>query len=251
MLRLPLLGTGGIESIVVVGKIMRNKFRDILLVSVTFFLLPGVTLAQREHRGRILVIVGRAGQTTVLDFDGRSFVDLEALAQIMNGSLSFKANRIILSLPATMVSPAAEPPSSPVDDHGLSRDFMKAGIEAIALMREWASPLAYAIQNGYNVTEDWVAGYREPAAHGLRIASSAATTDADRSALQLLTNEFEAVREWSNKLIEARKSMDTAKYALSDTALRNDPLSQKIITCGHFLASMLGSASFKDDPSCH
>jgi hypothetical protein len=128
---------------------------------------------------------------------------------------------------------------------------MRAGIEEIATMREWASTMAYAIQNNYQITDDWAAKYREQAANNLRLASAAASTEGDRNALQLLTNEFEAVREWSNKLVEAKKSMDTAKYALSPDALRDEALSQKIINCGRFLARMLGSSSFQDDPSCH
>src|SRR5207253_11090395 len=54
-----------------------------------------------------------------------------------------------------------------------------------------------------------------------------------------------------NVLVEAKKSMDTAKYALSPSSLRDEALSQKIISCGRFLAKMLGSSSFQDDPSCH
>lgn len=96
-------------------------------------------------------------------------------------------------------------------------------------MREWASPSAYAIQNGHPITEQWISGYRDQAAHGLKLASVAAKTAADRNALQLLTNEFEAVRAWSNKLVEARKTMDTARYVMSETALKEDPLSQKIV----------------------
>jgi hypothetical protein len=118
-------------------------------------------------------------------------------------------------------------------------------------MREWANTLAYAIQNGYPISEHWAANSREQAAQDLRLAAVAVSTESDRDALQLLTNEFEAVREWSNKLLEERKAMDTAKYAISDNALRDNPASQKIVTCGHFLATMLGSGSFTDDPSCH
>lgn len=44
--------------------------------------------------------------------------------------------------------------------------------------------------------------------------------------------------------------MDTAKYTMSPNALRTDPLSQKLIACGHFLTQMLGSASFKNDVDC-
>ena len=118
-------------------------------------------------------------------------------------------------------------------------------------MREWASTLAYAIQNGYPITEHGAANSREQAAQDLRLAAAAVSTESDRNALQLLTNEFEAVREWSNKLVQEHKAMNTAKYAISTNALQNDPASQKIITCGHFLAAMLGSGSFTDDPSCH
>src|SRR5262249_4093552 len=129
--------------------------------------------------------------------------------------------------------------------------FMMAGIEAIAQMREWATTMAYAIQNGYGVTESWAADYREKAANSLRLASTAVSTDADRSALQLLTKEFESVESWSSHLVEAKKSMDTAKYQTSPNTLREEPLSQKLVNCGRFLAKMLGSAEFQDDPSCH
>jgi hypothetical protein len=231
---------------------MRQALRNASLMFLLLLLEPGILCAQAKQQTGTLVVNGQPGQAAVVQLDGRSYVDLEALAQITNGSLQFKANRIVLTLPLSAPNPpVAEPPASPVDASALSRDFMKAGIEEIALMREWASPLAYAIQNGYPVTEQWVAGYREQAAHGLRLASVAASTAADRKALQLLTNEFDAVRQWSNKLVEARNSMNAAQYAMSSSALRDDPLSQKIITCGRFLASMLGSSSFQDDPSCH
>ena len=230
---------------------MRDNLRGASLSLL--LLVSGIAWAQTKPQTGTLVINGVPGQAAIVQIEGRTYVDVAALAHIANASLSFQPNRIVLTLsPPTAHSPAAVPPA---DDHGgdsgLTRDFMKAGIEEIALLREWASPLAYAIQNGIPVTEEWVADYRASAAQGLSMASVAASTDADRNALQLLSNEFDAVREWSNKLVEARKSMDTAKYAVSSSALREDPLSQKIITCGHFLASMLGSGSFQDNPSCH
>ena len=235
---------------------MRNNCWNILLTTLLLLFLPSMTLAQRDQAPRVLVIDGRAGQAAVIQKDGRAYVDLQSLTEMANGSLSFKENRIVLNLPAPDMSrpaaePAGEPTHHPANDSELSRDFMRAGIEEIATMREWASTLAYAIQNNYQVTDDWAANYREQAANNLRLASAAASTEADQNALQLLTNEFDAVREWSDKLVKARKSMDTAKYALSPDALRNEALSQKIVTCGRFLAAMLGSSSFQDDPSCH
>jgi hypothetical protein len=235
---------------------MRNDLWKPLLICLSVLLLTGITLAQHEQEGRVFTISGHAGQATVIEIGGRAYVDVEGLTQIMRGALSFSANHIILSLPASVTpssatEPAAERAHSPVSDSALSRDFMRAGIEEIATMREWASTLGNAIQNGYQVTENWTANYREQTVRDLRLASAAASTDADRNALQLLTNEFDAVREWSSKLVHERQSMDTAKYSLSPNALRDDPSSQKIITCGHFLAAMLGSGSFQDDPSCH
>lgn len=227
-----------------------------LLISGFLLLLPCSAPAQRDQHSRVLVIDGQAGQAAVIEKGGRAYVDVEALTQITHGSLSFKADRIVLSLPSAIVNPSmaepqAEPAHAPVSDSGLSRDFMLAGIEEIATMREWASTLAYAIENTYPITEHWATQSREQAAHDLSLAAAAASNESDRNALQLLTNEFEAVRGWSSKLVQERKTMDTAKYAISDNALREDPTSQKIITCGHFLATMLGSGSFKDDPSCH
>jgi len=228
---------------------LQNAWLALLVLLITS---ASMWASQAKQKTEMLVITGQTGQAPVIQVDGRAYVDLESLARIANWSLTFKANRIVLNLqPPTAGIPAAVTPSTQVDDPGLSRDFMRAGMETIALMREWASPLAYAIQNGYPVTENWVAGYRDQAAHGLRLASVAAATDADRSALQLLTNEFEAVREWSNKLVEARKSMNTGEYAMSPSALRDDPLSQRIVTCGRFLAPMLASGNIQDDPSCH
>jgi hypothetical protein len=228
-----------------------NLWGKSLLLLVLVF-VPGIALAQVEPLNRTLVINGQEGQAAVVEINGRSYVDLEALARITNGSLHFESNRILLTLSISAVSaPTSVPPPSPVNDSSFSRDFMRAGIEAIAGMREWASTLAYAIQNGYQVTDSWVATYQEQASRNVKLASIAASSEVDRNAFQLLNNEFEAVRQWSNKLVEARKSMDTAKYVVSANALRDDPLSQKIVTCGRFLSSMLASSSFQDDPSCH
>jgi len=226
----------------------------LLLVSGLLLPLPFAALAQSDQRSRILVIDGQREQAPIIEKNGRAYVDLEALTEITHDSLSFKVDRIVLTLPtSTLSTPIAEPPIGPENSSigGLSRDFMRAGIEEIATMREWANTLAYDIQNGYPISEHWTANSLEQAAHDLRLAAVAVSTESDRNALQLLTTEFEAVHKWNNKLVQERKAMDSAKYATSDNALRDDPASQKIATCGRFLAAMLGSCFFKDDPSCH
>ena len=128
---------------------------------------------------------------------------------------------------------------------------MKAGIEEIARLREWATTLASAIRGGYGVTDEWVNGYRDQASQSLQLAEAATSTDGDRNAVQLLHRVFNLVQQWSDQLVAAKKSMDTAKYTTSPNALREDPLSQKLIACGRFVTQMLGSATFQDDASCH
>jgi hypothetical protein len=212
-----------------------------------------VTPAQVNPQNRRLVVNGKAGDATVVEINSRTYIDLETLVRIANGSLSFQGRQITLVFPGSEAKTGASSPEPEQQASGnrLSQTFMIAGIETIAQMREWASTMANAIQHGYGVTDSWAADYRGKAADSLRQASATASTDTDRNALQLLNNEFHSVETWSDQLVEAKKNMDTAKYSMSSGALRNDPLSQKILTCGHFLATMLGSAEFSDDPSCH
>jgi hypothetical protein len=223
--------------------------------SLLFFavLMCGIVSAQVKAENKTLMVNGKSGEVSVQQINGRIYVDLESVVRIANGSLAFQGSEITLTLPGTQaIATAPTPSSEPAASHAvLTRNFMIAGIETIAAMREWASTMANAIQHGYEVTDGWVADYRAKAANSLRQAGASASSDADRNALQLLTNEYQSVDSWSNELVQAKKNMNTGKYATSSDALRSEPLSQKIINCGHFLGMMLGSAEFKDDPSCH
>jgi hypothetical protein len=221
--------------------------------SVTLFAcMATTTFAQLAQQNRTLEINGRTGEVIVVVITGRTYVDLDSLVRIANGSLIYQGNRIVLTLPEPNGGPTTSHSAATEESDGsaFSREFMKAGIEEISLLREWASPLANAIQNGYPVTDSWIADYRGKASSGLHLASAAVSTTADQQGYALLAKEFEMVSEWSTNLVEARRSMNAAKYSTSPDALRADPVSQKIIACGHFLASMLASGSFQDDGSC-
>jgi len=235
---------------------MKRDSRSILLLVFTA-LLSGASFGQTKQQQRNLTVNEQNGTAEVIDQSGRLFVDVSALASIGKGSVSFSGPRIVLTLPAVMSRAAAagtaEPPapSHPPNSSALSQEFMKAGIEEIARLREWGTTLASAIRGGYGVTDEWVNGYRDQASQSLQLVEVTASTDGDRNAAQLLHHAFDLVQQWSDQLVAAKKSMDTAKYTTSPNALREDPLSQKIITCGHFLTQMLGSATFQDDASCH
>jgi hypothetical protein len=229
---------------------MGNKLSSACWILGALLTFSAFAFSQVENR--TLIVNGQPGEATVIQSGGRSYVDLETLARIANGTLSFRGNQIVLTLPvSTGSAPTASPVTSPSTDPGFSQNFMKAGIEEMAVVREWRSSLAYAIQNGYPVAANSVAAYRDRAAEALRLASVAASTNSEQNALQLMTNEFQNVQKWSDKLIEATKSMEMAKYSMSHHALDNDALFQKILSCAHFLAPMLASGTFADDPSCH
>lgn len=235
---------------------MKRDSRSILLLIFTAA-LSGASFGQMKQQ-RNVTVNSQNGTAEVIDQSGRLFVDVSALASIGKGSVSFNGAGIVLTFPAvgnraatagTADSPAG--PSHAPNSSALSQEFMKAGIEEIARLREWATTLASAIRGGYGVTDEWVNGYRDQASQSLQLAEAATLTDGDRSAAQLLHHAFDLVQQWSDKLVAAKRSMDTAKYTTSPSALREDPLSQKIITCGRFLTQMLGSATFQDDASCH
>jgi hypothetical protein len=231
---------------------MRTRRSLAPLVLTMILVVPLLALCQAAQQNRILVVNGQLGQVTVVQMNGRSYVDLETLARVANGSLSFSGNQITLTLPSSANAPPAAPASTSATsapapaNPGFSKAFLKAGIEAMSLVREWHSALANAIQNGFPLAESWLSGYRIQAQAGLRLASVAASTDSDQSAAQLLNNEFENMKTLSSNYVAARQSLD---YIAPD-ALANDALNQKIVNCGHSLAAMAASGQFADDGSC-
>ena len=212
------------------------------------------TLAQGKATQTFLVS-GNSGEAKVLELKGHDYVDIRDLARITNGSLSFRENRLILTLPApsnaiAVNGPAVDAPADAAAEQGLSRAFMRAAIEATASMREWRSTLAHLLRYGYPVGDEMVP-YRERALDNLTLASAAATNSSDQSALQLLSNQFQNLSTWSNDLVKARNSASAAEYAISDDGLANDSLFQKISQCSRFLGPMLASGSFEDSAACH
>jgi hypothetical protein len=174
----------------------------------------------------------------VIEADGHTYVDLEALARIANGSLVFHDDQIVLTIPASSTAPSA--------DSAFSKAFMRAAIEELSVIREWRNALKNAIDRSYPVSDDWLSLYRDQAADGLRRASVEATTDADRSALELFTNEFNNMEELSGKYLEKNEAVE---YTPPD-ALKDDPMHQRILTCARSLASMISGGQFVDDGSC-
>jgi len=218
------------------------------LLAALFLVVPGVALSQDANQNRTLIINGQPGEVPVIQVKGRSFVDLEALTRVTNGSLSFVGNQIVLTLsgaPAAATA-TATPAAAPASNPGFSKVFLRAGIEEMATMREWHTALATTIQNGFPLGANWLAPYRAAAVTNLRLASVAASTDSDRGAYQLLSAEFQNMEKLTDKYSATRASLDY----ISPDALDTDDFNQRIVNCGHSLASMVASGQFVDDGSC-
>ncbi|MBV8631503.1 MAG: hypothetical protein JOZ83_11295 [Silvibacterium sp.] len=217
---------------------------------VLFAATPGES--QTVQQSGTLFVSGRSGQATVIQADSRSFVDVEALARIVNGTLSFSGSRIVLTLPGTggamgmSGQPAIQPAAPPAAPQGLSRDFVRAGIEAGAEIREWRSALETAVRYGFPPGDTWIDRYSGAAATALSLTSAAISTDDDRKAFQLLNNAYNNMQSLSTKMLSARKNMN---YIAPD-ALQNDPLDQKIVACGQALHAMAATGHYQDASVC-
>jgi len=223
---------------------MENKR---LLTGLTLVLLFGslFLVIGRAAQQRTLLVTGRSGEIAVVEMDGHSYVEVQALAQLTNSSLSFSGNRIVLTLPESSAHTESAP-SSPTPA-GLSKEFIRSGIEEMSIIREWRSTLTNAVQRGYPVTNDWISSFRDQARTSLRLVGVAATTESDRNAFQLLTNVFNSMNKLSDRFLEANRS----RTYIAPDSLNNDPLDQRILTCAHSLAAMAANGQFVDDGSCH
>jgi hypothetical protein len=224
---------------------MRTRPFSASLMLALFLLLPGLALAQaaQEKENLTLTVSGHPGLAAIVQMNGRSFVEVEALARAVNGTLHFNGNQIILTMPA---SPAGGPAAQPKPP-AFSKDFLRATVEEMTAIRELQSGLANDIQHGYPLPEDWISNSRTAAAKNFSLASVAASTDYDRSALRLLTAEFNDMEQLSDNILATHYSRE---YMPPDT-VNNDPLNLRILNCAHSLASIIASQKFEDDGTCY
>jgi hypothetical protein len=213
----------------------------IVLTSMLLFYLCVLVFAHAAQANKTFTVAGHSGEIPVADIGGRSYVEIEALTRLANASLSFSGNQIIMTLPSTNTH--ASTTSTP----GFTKEFVRAGIEQMSVIREWRSTLATAVQRGIPITEDWITSFRDRAQHNLRLASLAASSESDKNAAQLLTNELANMQQLSARFVDANK----ARTYIPTDALDNDPLDRRIQDCGHALAAMAASGQFVDDGSCH
>jgi hypothetical protein len=78
-------------------------------------LILSLSLSAFAQQNLTLIVSGQPGQVPIVQMNGKSYVDIDALARLTNRSLSFKGNQVILtprgSAPSTL--PADHEPSAP------------------------------------------------------------------------------------------------------------------------------------------
>jgi hypothetical protein len=254
----------------------RGNFRFFLALGFVLA-LAGVLFAQSApNKNKILIVNGKSAGPVIRKIDGRSYVDIETLAEVTNGVVTIERHRIVLTIPASDsgATASAAPDSAPPADaapvtaaaadvsaapartgpaqppQGLSRDFASAGIAALAEMREMQGAIRAMITYGLAVSDTWTRNGQGRVMTGLQQAQVAATTEDDQLALHLLQNEADKLESWADSVFAARQVLNGAK-TLDPNALQNDPALAKIRSCGQFLSAMLVSGAFADDDSCH
>jgi hypothetical protein len=200
--------------------------------------------AQTPQKATTFTLAGHPGEAQILQINGKSYVDIEALARLTQGNLSFKGNQTTLTLPP---SDAVAPAATPHAKAGFSTAFVQAGIEELSMIREWRIAIVNAVNNNNPISVDWVSEHHRQAEKYLALTSAAASTDDDRSAFPLLTAEFNNMQ----KLSEAYLAMRNQTAFISPDTFDNGPLEEQILTCARGFVSMTETHEFQDQAACH
>jgi hypothetical protein len=229
-----------------IGKVgehpMKIRFAMFAVLLAATSILMTNARAQTPQKSATLTIAGHPGEAQLLQVNGKSYVEVEALARLTQGTLSFKANQTILTLPA-----AERETPAPRAAAGFSRAFTQAGIEEMSAIREWRRAIVNAVQTNTPLSEDWIAAQHSLAEKNLALAASAASTDDDRSASPMLSAEFNNMQSLSDLYLTLRKQA----AAISPDTFHSGPLEDQILSCAQGFVSMTESRALQDQPACH
>ena len=222
---------------------MKMIISIITVLLTALLMLPIKVSSQSPQKATTFTIAGHAGEAQILQLNGKSYVEIETLARLTQGTLSFKANQTTLTLPPSDSGASA---SAPHTKAGFSTAFIQAGIEEMSVIREWRIAIVNAVKNNTPVSEDWVSTHHRLADKTLSLASSTASTDDDRSAFPLLTAEFNNMQKLSELYLALRKQ---ASFISPDNF--DFSLEEQILSCARGFVTMTESHEFQDQASCH
>lgn len=213
-------------------------------VPVLLLLLSALGLSQAPPPRTTLAVDGYPGRARVIQVNGKSYVEIESLARLINGSVTFQTNQITLKLSPSVANAAPAQPAPPVR---LSKSFLRAGIEEMTVIDEWRNAVVKAVQNNTPVGDDVLESYQRNANGKLEVASTTAATDPDRTMLSFLKNELGNAQKLSDRYLAMRKSLTF----ISPDSFDSDPLNQQIQNCAQGLAALTAGGQFQDVPACH
>jgi len=228
--------------------VLKSSNRSIPPLIAVILSITSSAFAQSDVQEYTLVLNGQSGTILVYRINGHAFVDVDSLARISNGSATIQGHQLILNLPTQS---AQTPASASAPAEGMTREFMSAALKDVAVIKDWHTTIAQALQRGVPGDGSRLGVFHDRAAEGLHLATVEASTHSDQDALRLLSNHFNQVDRWKRKMVDARKSMSTANYSMTPDALDKDSEYQAIANCSHFLGAMLAGGKFEDNGSCH
>jgi hypothetical protein len=224
---------------------MRMNIAVITTVLAALPITPAANgFAQTPQECSIFTIAGHSGEAHLLQLHGKSYIDIETLARLTQGTLSYSSSQTILTLPP---SDRELPAPAPHANIGFSRAFSQAGIEEISVIREWRIAIVNAVANSSPVSEDWISAQHRMAEKNLALASAAAATDIDRSAYTMLSAEFNNMQALSERYLAIRKRV----AFISSDNFNSSVLEDQILNCARGFVSMTESHEFQDQPACH
>ena len=222
---------------------MKIRIAVLAAISTALLTMAADVNSQTPQKASTFTIAGHEGEAQLIKVNGKSYVEIEALARLTQGTLSFKANQTILTLPpADSVGQAAVPHPKA----GLSTAFIQASIEELSVIREWRVAIVNAVQTNTPLGEEWISSHHRLADKNLALASAAASTDDDHNAFPLLTSEFNNMQKLSDLYLTMRKQASFISPDHFDSAL-----AQQVLSCEQGFQSMTENHVFQDQAACH
>lgn len=203
-------------------------------------LLPLIAQGQPAPSSGTLFIDGFPGEARIVVVQGKRFVDLDAIVQVLRATQTTNGEAVTIYL-----NPSNS--SGNQSSQTLSRDFLEAGIEVVSAIREWRQVVIQSVENNPGYLDQITGPHQRGTDTKLALAAAAVHTDGDRSALELLRNESRFIHQFSDRYVErAQKS----SY-VSPEEIEGDPLGKQILDCARGMASMATSHQFQDVSVCH
>lgn len=220
---------------------MKQNISAVCATLALAVILPALAFSQGIVK--TLVLAGYKGTVPVKEIHGKDYVEIGALARIADGSVSFHGDQVTLTLPTPETVASTAPPEA---NDRFSREFLRAWIEEMSTIREWHTVLENGITNQTPIWQSWLGPFESRATTSLQLVQVTAATDADRSAAQLIANDYEKMKQLQDNYLARAKS---ANYIAPDS-LASDALDQSLLACGQSLEAMAARGRFLDDGAC-